>query len=236
VLRAWQDLNVYSDPEGWNDPTLTSDGPLNVVTFTSSDLSSVSPAFLEIFPSSGCWGLLFQNVERRPPKYQRTYQLIPPPQWTGPTLVTVGGKGCVWAPDAIWDTSKNEYLMYYTGGVSGFGTDKTYTTSFQSYSAAPVGDSNMSGMDQAMKLDPSTGIYYLVAKSSSTGYIQLSQSTAPDGTFTLVKDGIGQGTVPSAEGPYLFPDNSVAGKVSLIFGEANSMVLRLTAIVAFVDG
>ena len=104
-------------------------------------------------------------------------------------------------------------MMYYTGGVSGFGTDKTYTSDFETFTT-PVADSSMAGMDEAMKLDSSSGTYYLANKDQSSGFIELSSASSPDGTFTTVKGDIGSGTIPSGEGPYLFQDNSDSSVVS----------------------
>ncbi|SPO01915.1 related to putative arabinase [Cephalotrichum gorgonifer] len=117
--------------------------------------------------------------------------------------------GMTWAPDAIWDPEKNQYMVTWTCNLKGEGwfIMRSWTYDFKAFSPAEKFLTG-AGMDVTIWRDPSSGNYYRISKNGPNELIE--QAVAPSlctNCWRVVKNQIGSGAIPKGEGPLLFPDN-----------------------------
>ena len=137
--------------------------------------------------------------------------------WSGPTLPVVSPEnaGMTWAPDAIWDPAKEEYMVFWTSNIegSGFQTLRSYTPDFKTFSPA---ESYVSlGMDNTIALDNDAGLYYMISKNGPGELIQQNVAESLEGPWTKVSEEIGSGQVAAGEGGLIFQNNADPSKVRL---------------------
>lgn len=142
--------------------------------------------------------------------------------WSGPRLAKVSpdNAGMTWAPDAIWDPARNAYMVYWTSSVMSNGNGisagwkilRCYTNDFVTFTKAEeylVGY----GMDVTITAGDN-GAFYMITKNGPNGLIQENVShNGLSGQWKKVSENIGQGALPSGEGPLIFRDNKTPSKV-----------------------
>ncbi|KAH7310661.1 hypothetical protein B0I35DRAFT_514693 [Stachybotrys elegans] len=131
--------------------------------------------------------------------------------WSGPRLAQISpsNAGMTWAPDAVWDPARGQYMVTWTCNLKGQGwfIMRSYTSDFVSFSTAERFLSG-AGMDVTIWRNPQSGVYYRISKNGPNELIE--QATAPSlctNCWTVTKNRIGNGVIPKGEGPLLFPDN-----------------------------
>ncbi|EAA33248.2 glycoside hydrolase family 43 protein [Neurospora crassa] len=141
--------------------------------------------------------------------------------WSGPRLAKVSpdNAGMTWAPDAIWDPERNAYMVYWTSSVMSNGNGisagwkilRCYTNDFVTFTKAEeylVGY----GMDVTITAGDN-GAFYMITKNGPNGLIQENVShNGLSGQWKKVSENIGQGDMPSGEGPLIFRDNKTPSK------------------------
>lgn len=157
-------------------------------------------------------------------------------KWSGPRLARVSNDnaGNTWAPEAVWDELKGEYLVFWAStlydvkdtqhtGNSYHRIVKAYTKDFVTFSPPEVWvDKKYSVIDATLVWDESSKRWYRFTKDERS-----NKEGSPDGKFifqewasslganqwNLVKAGIGKGVIKQGEGPTVVKSNSVPGKV-----------------------
>lgn len=129
--------------------------------------------------------------------------------WSGPFLrrVSPDNAGMTWAPDAIWDSSRSQYLVHWTSHIIGQGwfIMRSFTRDFVTFTPAEIWLRG-AGMDATVKYDPATRKYYRISKNGPGELLEQASSTSLDGPWTVDRQRIGQG-LPAGEGPLAFQDN-----------------------------
>ncbi|KAF3018553.1 hypothetical protein E8E14_012579 [Neopestalotiopsis sp. 37M] len=153
--------------------------------------------------------------------------------WTNERLVTVedATAGMVWAPEAIWDTSKNQYLVHWaskfystsdtshTGSPSNIIIRYAYTSDFKTFTAPKtyIDKSTFNVIDlDILPLDNSGSNYLRFLKDESAKTVFVEYSTS--GLFgSWTRAGGSSGIITSSvEGPAAYRDNQVDGKVHVL--------------------
>ncbi|KAI5923517.1 glycosyl hydrolase [Camillea tinctor] len=153
--------------------------------------------------------------------------------FSGERLVTVEDStaGMVWAPEAIWDASKNQYLVhwaskFYSSSDTGHtGTPSTiriryaYTSDFKTFSSPQTyidySPTNIIDLD-ILPLDNTGNNYlrFMKDESAKTVFVE-SSSTGLFGSWT--RAGGSSGIIASGvEGPAAYHDNTEDGKVHVL--------------------
>jgi hypothetical protein len=118
-----------------------------------------------------------------------------------------------WAPDAIWDPVREQYMVYWTTQVDGplIGM-RSYTSDFKTFSEAEY-YTNL-GMDFTIAFDEKKDKYYMISKNGPDELIQQNVADSLDGPWTKVSERIGSGVLPAGEGACIFQNNQNPNKVS----------------------
>jgi hypothetical protein len=153
--------------------------------------------------------------------------------WTNERLVSVeeGTAGMVWAPDAIWDAQKGQYLVHWaskfytasdskhTGSPSATRIRYAHTSDFKTFSA-PADYINKSPTNiidlNILTVDASANTYarFMKDETAKTVFTEIS-TTGLFGTWT--RPGSATTTIASGvEGPAAYWDNEVQGKAHLL--------------------
>ncbi|THU93392.1 endo-1,4-beta-xylanase [Dendrothele bispora CBS 962.96] len=142
--------------------------------------------------------------------------------WSAPTLRTISpsNAGMTWAPDAIWDSTMNQYMVFWTCALKGDGwyIMKSYTSDFVTFSTAQKYLSG-AGMDATIALDKSTNTFYRISKNGPGNLIEEASATSLAGSWRVIKDQIGSGTLPAGEGPLIFQNNQNPSKWHLFIDD-----------------
>ncbi|KAF2673458.1 Arabinanase/levansucrase/invertase, partial [Microthyrium microscopicum] len=164
--------------------------------------------------------------------------------WQGPRLVKIAPDtaGNTWAPKAIYDSSSNEYHVFWASSLYPAGNSNhngsTYhrimratTKDFITFSPATVHiDSGHSVIDAGVVYDESSSKFYRFSKderSNGVGegksvdgkFIVQEVSDGVTGKWTDVKVGIGKGSIKQGEGPLVFKNNLQNDKWHLFIDE-----------------
>lgn len=157
--------------------------------------------------------------------------------WTSERLVEVEDKtaGMVWAPDAIWDAEKSQYLVHWAskfyptsdpqhkGSPSATRIRYAYTKDFKTFSAPQdyVNRSPTNVIDlNILPLGDKAYARFLKDESAKTVYTEVSTTglfgtwTRPQGGNAIIASGV--------EGPAAYWDNQVAGKAHLLLDHYGS--------------
>ncbi len=134
--------------------------------------------------------------------------------WSGPSLPVVSPQkaGMTWAPDAIWDPKKGQFMVFWTSKIDGvLRTLRSWTSDFKTFTPA---ESYVNlGMDNTIAFDSNSGKYYMISKNGPGDLIQQNAASSPDGPWSKVAEQIGRGQLPAGEGPLIFQDNANSDKV-----------------------
>ncbi|KAH7135748.1 glycosyl hydrolase [Dendryphion nanum] len=151
--------------------------------------------------------------------------------WTSERLVSVEDKtaGMVWAPDAIWDDQKGQYLVHWaskfyptsdpqhTGTPSAIRMRYAYTKDFKTFSAPQdyINRSPINIIDlNILPLGSNAYARFLKDETAKTVYTEISTTglfgtwTRPQGANAIIASGV--------EGPAAYWDNQVSGKAHLL--------------------
>ncbi|ETS78130.1 hypothetical protein PFICI_10192 [Pestalotiopsis fici W106-1] len=153
--------------------------------------------------------------------------------WTGERLVVVedATAGMVWAPEAIWDASKNQYLVHWaskfystsdashTGSPSNIVIRYAYTSDFKTFTSPKtyIDKSTFNVIDlDILPLDNTGSNYLRFLKDETAKTVFVEYSTS--GLFgSWTRAGGSSGIITSAvEGPAAYRDNQVDGKVHVL--------------------
>ncbi|KAG9232276.1 glycosyl hydrolase [Amylocarpus encephaloides] len=151
--------------------------------------------------------------------------------WGTERLVQVenNNAGMVWAPDAIWDPAKGQYLVHWASrfysasdsshtGSSGANQIRyAYTSDFKTFSAPQtlINASPTAIIDLSiLQLGANSFARFIKNESATNVYMERSDTglfgtwTRPGGGTTFIHSGV--------EGPYAYADNVTPGKVVLL--------------------
>jgi beta-xylosidase len=163
-------------------------------------------------------------------------------KWTGPRLARVSSDsaGNTWAPEAVWDGSRGEYMVFWASalydskdaahkGNSYYRVMKASTKDFVTFSAPEVWiDKRYSVIDTTLVWDENGKKWYRFTKDERPN----NKDNSPNGKFifqewapslgakdwNMVRVGIGKGVIKQGEGPTVVKSNTVPGKVCCLFG------------------
>lgn len=152
--------------------------------------------------------------------------------WVNERLVTVedATAGMVWAPEAIWDPAREQYMVYWaskfypasdakhTGSPSNTQIRYAYTSDFRTFSA-PQTYINKAPTDiidlTVLPLDNNgTFLRFMKDETKKNVFVEVSTSglfgtwTRPGGSSAIIQS--------SVEGPAAYLDNATPGKVHLL--------------------
>ena len=132
--------------------------------------------------------------------------------WSEANLVKVAvdNAGCTWAPEAIYDKEKGQYMVFWASKVSddNYATQRmyrSYTSDFKTFSAPEIyiDGGTVSNIDTTIVEE--NGVYYRFTKNESKSSVTMMQSTSLDGPWTDVEtytiNGTAGNTVTGYEGP-----------------------------------
>lgn len=139
--------------------------------------------------------------------------------WSAPRAVTIApeGAGCAWAPEAVWDAEKGEFLVFFApyteenGDAPGKGRHRiyaAYTRDFVTFGPAfKYIEHDRSVIDTTIV--HTDGMYYRFSKDEVTKRIQVEKGAALLGEFEPVPCPV-LDAMPGLEGPecYRLPDGS----------------------------
>ncbi|ORY19127.1 arabinosidase [Clohesyomyces aquaticus] len=151
--------------------------------------------------------------------------------WTSERLVVVedATAGMVWAPEALWDNDKGQYLVHWaskfypssdtkhTGTPSAIRIRYAYTKDFKTFTAPQdyisKSPTNIIDLD-ILPLGGSSYARFMKDESAKMVFMELSTTglfgtwTRPGGSSAAIQSGV--------EGPAAYMDNQVAGKVHVL--------------------
>ncbi|KAF2269592.1 hypothetical protein CC78DRAFT_282942 [Lojkania enalia] len=151
--------------------------------------------------------------------------------WTGERLVQVEDTtaGMVWAPSAIWDEAKGQYLVHWAskfypasdsqhkGSPSAIRIRYTYTKDFRTFEAPQdyinKSPTNIIDLD-ILPLGNNAYARFMKDETAKTVFTEVSTNglfgtwTRPAGASAIIASGV--------EGPAVYWDNQVAGKAHLL--------------------
>ncbi|KAF6822262.1 glycoside hydrolase family 43 protein [Colletotrichum plurivorum] len=153
--------------------------------------------------------------------------------WTGERLVVVedASAGMVWAPEAIWDAQKGQYLVHWaskfypasdpnhTGAPGAIVIRYAYTSDFRTFSAPQtyIDKSPTNIIDLNILPTSSDGrsfVRFLKDESLKTVFVEVSTTglfgtwNRPGGASAIIQSGV--------EGPAAYWDNQVAGRAHVL--------------------
>lgn len=149
--------------------------------------------------------------------------------WSKPWTFTVPveGAGCAWAPEAIFDEKKQEYVIYWASMMQKNGQEKQMiymarTKDFHEFYGVDIFiERNNSVIDTTMIYE--NGIYYRFSKNETSKYLQMDKSRelSPESFEEVEKPELNE--LYGVEGPivfkandgrcwYLFADQFASGK------------------------
>ncbi|KAF2197139.1 hypothetical protein GQ43DRAFT_444501 [Delitschia confertaspora ATCC 74209] len=151
--------------------------------------------------------------------------------WSNERLVTVedATAGMVWAPEALWDAEKGQYLVHWaskfytasdtkhTGSPSAIRIRHAYTSDFKTFTTPQdyINKSPTNVIDLTiLPLGNQTYVRFLKDESAKTVFTEISTTglfgtwTRPGGSNAVIASGV--------EGPAAYWDNLVAGKAHLL--------------------
>lgn len=126
--------------------------------------------------------------------------------WSAPWVyaVDIGNAGCAWAPETIYDKSREAYLVFWASWVCGkqiiYGS---YTKDFKHFSKSfPYVEYPYDVID--MTIVEADGKYYRFFKDEREKYIRIDYGLNLHGRFEEISSEILQGLV-GVEGPIVYP-------------------------------
>ncbi|KAF2420353.1 Arabinanase/levansucrase/invertase [Tothia fuscella] len=161
-------------------------------------------------------------------------------KWNGPRLVRISPEtaGNTWAPEAIYDAERGEYMLFWASSLYPKGSQHTrpsyhrilkcYTKDFIKFSEAEVWiDRSWSVIDTTVVFDADTKRWYRFSKDERGNgpnapngkFVFQEWSTTLGGVWREVAAGIGKGVIKQGEGPTVVRSNGVPGKWYMFIDE-----------------
>lgn len=112
--------------------------------------------------------------------------------WKDPRLVEIARKnaGCTWAPEAIWDTERNAYMVFWASRTKEDGRQRvyrSYTQDFVTFGEPELYiEADDSRIDTTFYYDEDSGVYYRFTKNEGTKKVYMEKSTSLSGNFRAV--------------------------------------------------
>ncbi|OMF38848.1 hypothetical protein BK133_01215 [Paenibacillus sp. FSL H8-0548] len=199
----WDDLNK-------NEPILTSTlgtkGARDSFLIRSPENDRFYLIATDLDANGGQWG----DYSSKGSKSMMIWESDDLVNWSDERMIEIAPAeaGNMWAPEAIYDSSTGEYIIYFASNVAGVGHQIFYvkTRDFYNFTSAAVYKAKTSDstyIDTAMT--EYNGKYYRFTKKEKDNTVFLEKSDSALGNFQLVKETVGgQGGV---EGPAIFKLN-----------------------------
>lgn len=207
----WEDLNackpvLYSNigEQGVRDPFLVRDEKEGKFYLIATDL--------RIEAGKG-WGAAQEQGSRDLIIWESKDLL----HWSEERSCTVGilEAGCVWAPEAVYDYEKDEFLVFFASKTKKEGEEHrkqriyaAYTKDFREFSETFLYIEKEKDIIDTTIVQEG-GVYYRFSKDETTGVIQMERSTSLLGEFQPVSSEVLEG-MKGVEGPECFerPDGT----------------------------
>lgn len=138
--------------------------------------------------------------------------------WSEARLVQVApdNAGCTWAPEAVYDAEKDEYMVFWASKTSSDNYAaqrmyKSYTKDFVTFTDPEIyiDGGNISNIDTTITSDK--GVYYRFTKNESKSSVTMMRSNSlSDGwedVATYKINGVAGNTVTGYEGPTIYKKN-----------------------------
>jgi hypothetical protein len=168
-------------------------------------------------------GVSWDQASRIGSRYLAVWESTDFKTWSPQRLVLVSPAevGMSWAPEVTYDPTTSKFIVYWASKLYASNdpnhTGSSYarilyatTTDFQTFSPAQVWiDPGRDIIDTTVVFDATSGYYHRFSKTA--GKILQERSTTFFGTWTTVKDAIGQSQFGDVEGPLIFEDNLQKG-------------------------
>ncbi|PTX95420.1 endo-1,4-beta-xylanase [Spartobacteria bacterium LR76] len=137
--------------------------------------------------------------------------------WAGPRLVEVAPPeaGCTWAPEAIYDSASQRYLVYWASPTKSDNFAKhriwaAWTNDFQKFSAPFIYIEKPASVIDTDIVHGTDGKYYRFTKDESAKKILMEASDAIEGTWTSVP-GFSLADLDGYEGPQCYLASPASG-------------------------
>ncbi len=138
--------------------------------------------------------------------------------WSEANLVKVAvdNAGCTWAPEAVYDADKGQYMVFWASKISDDNYSvqrmyRSYTSDFKTFSEPEIyiDGGTISNIDTTIVEE--NGVYYRFTKNESKSSVTMMKSTSLDGPWTDVEtytiNGTAGNTVTGYEGPTIYKNN-----------------------------
>jgi hypothetical protein len=133
--------------------------------------------------------------------------------WSEASLVQVAPDtaGCTWAPEAIYDADKGQYMVFWASKTSddSYATQRmyrSYTSDFKTFTTPEIfiDGGTISNIDTT--ITSYKGVYYRFTKNESNSSVNMMKSNSLDGPWTDVST-YTLGTMTGYEGPTIYKMN-----------------------------
>ncbi len=130
--------------------------------------------------------------------------------------VAVDNAGCTWAPEAIYDPEKGQYMVFWASktATDNYSTQRmyrSYTSDFKTFTEPEIyiDGGTVSNIDTTIVEDK--GVYYRFTKNESKSSVTMMKANFLDGPWkdvdTYMLNGTAGNTVTGYEGPTIYKDN-----------------------------
>lgn len=129
--------------------------------------------------------------------------------------VAVDDAGCTWAPEAVYDEAKGQYMVFWASKVASDDYSKqrvyrSYTSDFKDFTAPEIYiETDAHNIDTTIVKE--NGVYYRFTKDESKKSVTMMKSTSLDSGWTDVEtytiNGVAGNTVTGYEGPTIYKNN-----------------------------
>ncbi|MCH5211804.1 MAG: discoidin domain-containing protein [Oscillospiraceae bacterium] len=139
--------------------------------------------------------------------------------WSEPRLIEVGvsNAGCVWAPEAIYDPERGEYMVFWASLTGDWVQRmyKSYTKDFVTFTEPEIyiDGGTVSNIDTTIVEDK--GVYYRFTKNESKSTVTMMKSNFLDGNWTDVST-YTLGDMTGYEGPAVYKNIDGSGWTLLL--------------------
>jgi hypothetical protein len=198
-------------------------------------LCGKSPAFRRDVMLTEAWQTTWDAAQRKGSRGIFVWESTDLVNWFNERLVSVedAAAGMVWAPEAIWDPAKGQYLVhwaskfYQTSDLNHSGSPGViqiryaYTSDFKTFSSpqtyinkSPTNIIDLDILPLSTSADNKSFVRFMKDESAKTVFCEVSTTglfgtwTRPGGDKAIIQSGV--------EGPAAYADNSDAGKVHLL--------------------
>lgn len=132
--------------------------------------------------------------------------------WSEANLVKINNDnaGCTWAPEAVWDNEKQQYMVFWASVISDDGYTKyriyrSYTSDFKTFSAPELYIEEPNAVIDTTIIDHK-GVYYRFTKNEARSSITMQQCTSLSGNWKDVAT-YNLGDMTGYEGPTIYKIN-----------------------------